>query len=36
MTPIHSDNGDKMILDGRHCDLLSDRVGAMIILPNFI
>ena len=26
MTSIQSDNGDKMILDGRHSDLLRDRV----------
>ena len=36
MTTIHSYNGDKMILDGRHSDLLRDRVGAMNIVPNFI
>ena len=36
MTTIQSYNGDKMILDGRHSDLLRDRVGAMNILPNFI
>ena len=36
MSPIHSDNGDKMILDGRHSDLLPDKVGAMNIVPNFI
>ena len=35
-TTIHSYNGDKMILDGRHSDLLRDRVGAMNIVPNFI
>ena len=36
MTHVHSDNGDKMILDGCHSDLLRDRVGAMNIVPNFI
>ena len=36
MTPIHSDNGDKMISDGRNSDLLRDRVGALNIVPNFI
>ena len=35
-TTIHSYNGDKMILDGRHCDLLRDGVGAMNIVSNFI
>ena len=36
MTTIHSYNGDKMIFDGRHSDLLCDRVGAINIVPNFI
>ena len=36
MTTVHSDNGDNMILHGRHCDLLRDRVGALNIVPNFI
>ena len=36
MTTIHSYNGDKMILHGRHSDLLRDRVGAMNIVPDFI
>ena len=36
MTTIHSYKGDKIILDGRHSDLLSDRVGAMNIVCNLI
>ena len=36
MTTIHSYDGDKMILDGRHSELLRDHVGAMNIVPNFI
>ena len=36
MTTIHSYNGDKMILDGPHADLLRDPVGAMNIVPNLI
>ena len=36
MTTIHSYNGDKMILDGSHSDLLRARIGAMNIVPNFI
>ena len=36
MTTVHSYNGDKMIFDGRHFDLLRDRVGAMNIVPNFV
>ena len=34
MTRILSDNGDEVILVGRHSDLLRDRVGAMNIVPN--